>query len=149
MQFLTWDELYRDRPADDPLRYYWRALQPRVAGMSRRRLPKLMMPHRSRGKCGSAAGQLHRQQAGHQSQGVMHKAYAPPHSAHRSGQLDGAADRRPPRDYASAQLRQTTSSSSVRSDSRAATQSGSRLKVVRGSRQYQRAISVPAGVLRG
>ena len=32
MQFLTWDELYRDWPADDPLRYYWRALQPRVAG---------------------------------------------------------------------------------------------------------------------
>ena len=31
MQFLTWDELYRDWPADDPLRYYWRALQPRVA----------------------------------------------------------------------------------------------------------------------
>ena len=32
MQFLQWEELYRDWAADDPLRYYWRALQPRVAG---------------------------------------------------------------------------------------------------------------------
>ena len=32
MGWLQWDELYRDWAADDPLRYYWRALQPRVAG---------------------------------------------------------------------------------------------------------------------
>ena len=29
--WLNWDELYRDRAADDPLRYYRRVLQPRVA----------------------------------------------------------------------------------------------------------------------
>ena len=31
MGWLQWDELYRDWAADDPLRYYWRAQQPRVA----------------------------------------------------------------------------------------------------------------------
>ena len=31
MQWLPWEELYREWAADDPLRYYWRALQPRVA----------------------------------------------------------------------------------------------------------------------
>ena len=31
MQFLKWEELYREWAADDPLRYYWHALQPRVA----------------------------------------------------------------------------------------------------------------------
>ena len=31
MGFLTWDELYRDWAVDDPLRYYWRELQPRVS----------------------------------------------------------------------------------------------------------------------
>ena len=41
------------------------------------------------GYLGLAAGQLQRQRADHQSQGVMHRAHAPPHPAHRSGQLDG------------------------------------------------------------
>ena len=30
MQWLQWEELYRDWPADDPLRFYWRELQPQV-----------------------------------------------------------------------------------------------------------------------
>ena len=32
MQWLQWEELYRKWAADDPLRYYWRELLPRVAG---------------------------------------------------------------------------------------------------------------------
>ena len=87
-----------------------------------------------RGHIGATVRELFRQQANHMPQGVVHRAHAALHRAHRAGQFDGIGAQFVCRLDQTRRLLgngETTASSSVRvPGSRAAKQSGSKLNVV-------------------